>query len=145
MNDRVLAFGHQLVEIHLQLREQLAQLPSGGRELTRHCVAFCAAVRSHHTGEDSGAFAALAREQPALRPVLEQLERDHQQIADVLRTVEALAAREAIDQAEMDGLAALLESHFAYEEKKIFAALNDLPASTGTTEDLFGASIDNPW
>jgi hypothetical protein len=41
-------------------------------------------------------------------------------------------------QTELDSLAALLESHFGYEEKKLVAALNALDANAGTAEDLLG-------
>lgn len=37
---------------------------------------------------------------------------------------------------ELDSLAALLESHFGYEEKKLVAALNALGADAGTAENL---------
>jgi hypothetical protein len=39
---------------------------------------------------------------------------------------------------ELDSLAALLESHFGYEEKKLVAALNALDADAGTAENLLG-------
>jgi hypothetical protein len=43
---------------------------------------------------------------------------------------------------ELDTLAALLESHFGYEEKKLVAALNSLGAHAGTTEGLLGTGAD---
>ncbi|WP_433282495.1 hemerythrin domain-containing protein [Micromonospora sp. CA-244673] len=137
---RLTALGTQLIEIHHWLREELARLrasldtPDGGsvaltRELRAHCAGFCAALDRHHTGEDGGAFQALAEQAPELRPVLAELSADHRIVADLLRRIDALLA-EAADgrsvRAELDGLAALLESHFGYEERKIVAALNRL-------------------
>jgi hypothetical protein len=117
---RLAALGNQLIEVHLELREQLRSLRGS---LPAHCLAFCAAVHGHHTAEDTSVFPRLAREHPELAPVLAELERDHQQIAEILRR---LAAGPSPD--ELAGLEALLESHFTYEERKLVAALNALDA-----------------
>ena len=127
---RLAALGNQLVEIHIELREQLRSL----RSLPAHCLAFCAAVHGHHTAEDTSVFPRLAREHPELAPVLAELERDHRQVAEILRR---LAAGPSPD--ELAGLEALLESHFTYEERKLVAALNAL----GADLDLRG-STDSP-
>lgn len=59
----------------------------------------------------------------------------------MLRRVEELVANaadaDATDtavsvSAELDGLAALLDSHFAYEERQLAALLNDLGDGRGT-------------
>lgn len=151
---RITALGNQLIGIHLALREELEQLREDAdawlegrgarpRELRAHCLAFCTALTRHHTGEDGGAFPALARQHPELRPVIEELEHDHQTVTEILRAVEDLVADEAaVDparvRAELEGLTALLESHFAYEEKRLVAALNALPAGAGDAESLLG-------
>ncbi|WP_255510048.1 hemerythrin domain-containing protein [Micromonospora sp. AP08] len=146
---RLTALGTQLIEIHDWLREELTRLrasldsPGGGalsRELRAHCVGFCAALDRHHTGEDGAAFHALAAQAPELRPVLAELSADHRIVADLLRRVDALLA-EAADgrsvRAELDGLAALLETHFTYEERKLVAALNRL---AGDPVELLGVT-----
>ncbi len=141
---RLVAFGNQLIDVHIWLREELAALRedidaylAGGarpRELRAHCLAFCSALNRHHTGEDDGAFPELARRFPELRPVLEELRRDHRLVEDSLRRLQALAGRldRATDPAEvrreLDSLAALMETHFVYEEKRIVSALNALDA-----------------
>ncbi|MEH0845778.1 hemerythrin domain-containing protein [Micromonospora sp. CPCC 205711] len=144
--DRLTAFGNQLIEIHLWLREELAalraNLGSPGRDLRAHCLTFCAALTRHHTGEDGGAFRVLAAQAPELRPVLDELTADHEMVATILRRVEDLAAGPTDSdgvRAELDGLSALLESHFVYEEKKLVAALNALRG--GTTEELLGVPL----
>ena len=150
--NRADAYGERLIEIHDWLRDELTQLradlhafpdgsPAGGtrlRDLRTHCLAFCTAVTGHHTAEDEAGFPALAEHMPELTPVLEQLQHDHGLIADVLTRLEEVtcgadpaggpeeAAR--IDR-EVEGLAAILESHFRYEERTLFDALNDLGAA----------------
>lgn len=163
-NGRLTAIGNQLIDIHLSLREELARLRedtdawldgdgdgNGNGErpggLRAHCLAFCSAVSRHHTGEDAGAFPALAAQHPELRPVLDELGRDHHIVAGILRALEELLDGSAQDAGpadaarvryELDGLAVLLESHFFYEEKKLVAALNALPERAGTAETLLG-------
>jgi hypothetical protein len=163
---RLAAFGNQLIEIHLWLREELTRLRAdvgshldgegrparsrggrpepGRRELAAHCLAFCSALGRHHTGEDGGAFTVLAARFPGLRPVLDELERDHQMVAGILRRLAELLDGTVEAQrvgAEFDGLTALLESHFGYEEKKLVAALNSLDTRAWTTEDLLGIPV----
>ncbi|MER7420710.1 hemerythrin domain-containing protein [Micromonospora peucetia] len=148
-DERLRAFGNQLIEIHLWLREELARLRDGvgdpgvrPRDLRTHCLAFCAAVTRHHTGEDAGAFRVLADQVPELAPVLHELEADHHLVAETLRRVEKLVGGTAPPdkvRTELDTLAALLETHFVYEEKKLVDALNALTG--GSTEGLLGVPL----
>ncbi|MFB9200543.1 hemerythrin domain-containing protein [Nonomuraea spiralis] len=102
-----------------------------------HCLTFCSALTTHHTGEDDTAFPVLAAEFPDLRPVLEELRRDHVQVAALMRSLETLLSDDSPPdrdvRTELDTLSALLESHFTYEEKRIATALDSLPPSTWTT------------
>jgi len=128
---RLTALGNQLIDTHIRLLDALDDLRSGTpppRELADDCLAFCAAITRHHTEEDTSVFPALAARHPELREVLEGLERDHAMVAGMLRRVAELAADLDADgaRAELDGLAALLESHFIWEEKRLVAALNAL-------------------
>ncbi|WP_435208334.1 hemerythrin domain-containing protein [Micromonospora sp. bgisy143] len=145
--DRLAAVGNQMIEIHLWLRAELARLRADldtpSRDLRAHCLTFCAALGRHHTGEDAGAFRLLADEVPELRPVLANLVADHDVVAGILGRVEELLADDrplptAQVRAELDGLAALLESHFRYEEKRLVSALNALTGRPGTAEQLLG-------
>ncbi|WP_030488860.1 hemerythrin domain-containing protein [Micromonospora chokoriensis] len=144
---RLAAVGNQMIEIHLWLSAELARLRENldtpSRDLRAHCLTFCAALGRHHTGEDSGAFRLLADEVPELRPVIENLIVDHEVVAGILERVEALLSNDtampvAQVRAELDGLAALLESHFRYEEKRLVSALNALTGRPGRPEDLLG-------
>ena len=165
------AFGNQLVDVHLWLREELSglradvnaflegggELPPGPRpDLRANCLAFCSALNRHHTGEDEGAFPALAEAFPELRPVLEELGRDHHMVTEILRELQELLGGLRPDpgpaearrvRAELDGLSALLESHFGYEERRIVAALNALrvPGWEGTTPGfLLTGRVERP-
>ncbi|WP_188194131.1 hemerythrin domain-containing protein [Nonomuraea sp. SYSU D8015] len=147
---RLAAFGDQLLDVHDWLREELARLsddvdayPDGGtppRGLRTHCLTFCTALERHHTGEDDGAFPALAARHPELAPVLDKLREDHHLVAGILRRirelVEGLTPETGADpqearrvRGELDGLRAIVESHFSYEERTIAGALNVMDAS----------------
>lgn len=158
---RLVAFGNQLIEVHLWLREELARLAEdvgsyldGGvrpRGLQARCLAFCGAVTRHHTGEDAGAFPELARRFPELRPTIEELTRDHAVIADLMRGLADLLAAlppkpddgtAARVRADVGGLTALLESHFVFEEKRVVAALNAIVAPAWRREEPDFLSTD---
>ncbi|HEY0448311.1 hemerythrin domain-containing protein [Actinophytocola sp.] len=128
--DRVTAFGNQLVQTHIRLREQLDRFRAGegmpAADLRTHCLTFCAVLTRHHEAEDDGAFPVLAREFPELAPVLAELRRDHVLVADAMRRLTGLLDSGDDTRQEIDTLAALLETHLVYEEKKIVAALNAL-------------------
>ncbi|MBQ0905223.1 hemerythrin domain-containing protein [Micromonospora sp. U21] len=151
---RLAAVGNQMIEIHLWLSAELARLRASldadgpgearpSRDLRVHCLTFCTALGRHHTGEDHGAFRLLADQVPELRPVLANLITDHEVVAGILGRIEELLGDPtplpvARLRAELDGLAALLESHFRYEEKRLVTALNALTGRPGTVEELLG-------
>jgi Hemerythrin HHE cation binding domain len=148
---RVTAFSVQLRRAHQQLRDQLAALgadlgrPAAPANLTGHCLAFCAALTTHHQGEDDGMFGALLRARPDLAPAVEKLREDHAAMAALLGEARALAERARAAPAEslpalrrqFDGLTAITESHFRYEERAIGAALDDGVADTGWSAPVF--------
>jgi hemerythrin-like domain-containing protein len=154
---RALALGSELIEVHESLRQSLRRLRTGlgssssapgktGRSLRAHCLGFCSAVSRHHTSEDRGVFPALAAQVPELGPVLQELQRDHHLVAEILQRVEQIAGDFGQDnahrvRAEMDGLAAILESHFRWEERRLVNALNSLDTSGLKTQDLFGQAL----
>jgi hypothetical protein len=148
---RLAAFGNQLVQVHDRLRADLARLSDevdtyldGGarpRDLQAHCLAFCGALERHHTGEDDGAFPELADHHPELTPLLDKLREDHHLVSGILHRlrdlVEGLSPETGTDprqaqrvRGEVDGLMAIVDSHFGFEERSIVDALNalDLPA-----------------
>jgi hemerythrin-like domain-containing protein len=160
---RLTAFGNELITIHLSLREELARLDAyvdayldgrgeRPRDLRAHCLSFCSALSRHHAGEDDGAFPLLAQASPELRPVLAKLAEDHQLVRSILRDLERViagltaepdAAEATRVRGALGGLSAILQSHFAFEERRIVSALNALPAEAGTAESLLGMSADD--
>lgn len=152
---RTAAFGAELIEVHDELRRSLRRLraeigsPDGtsgerARTLRAHCAGFCSALTRHHASEDRTAFPALAAQVPELAAVLGELQRDHELMAGILRRVEQLADDAGPGSlpdagSELDGLAAVLESHFRWEERRIASALSALDLPGATAADLFGA------
>ncbi|GAA4495357.1 hypothetical protein GCM10023191_035940 [Actinoallomurus oryzae] len=152
--DRARALGRQLIEMHQWLRAELARLreeiaayagrgtPQPPVPLRAHCTAFCETLTRHHTSEDTTGFPALAEQFPELNPVLEELRQDHVLVADILRRLQRLLTTLSPDNAEparreLDGLTAILESHFRWEERRLVDAFDALrPARAG--EELFG-------
>ncbi len=126
MDDRLTAFGNQLIDSHIRLRELLAELRDGtytGIDLQTHCLTFCTVLTAHHEAEDDDRFPVLGKHYPELEHVLAELSRDHRQIGAILDRLNDPAN---VTIGELDTLAALLETHLVYEEKKLVAALNRL-------------------
>ncbi|GAA2879677.1 hypothetical protein Acy02nite_26190 [Actinoplanes cyaneus] len=99
--------------------------PDPADDLRAHCLAFCGALTTHHQGEDTGLFAALLRERPDLEPTIDKLVEDHGLITGILhRIAELSTADPAKVGPELDGLAAIMESHFRYEERALAEALD---------------------
>lgn len=157
--DRVAALSEQLIHVHQVLREQLASLRAaaaggGGQraagvvvseDLLSHCLSFCAAIHTHHTGEDNQLLPALRAAAPELAPVIDNLIADHITVAGILQQVRELltpgpaaSGPDALVR-ELDGLIAILESHFGYEERRIARALDTLGPAAWTA-DVFA-----PW
>lgn len=143
--ERSTAFGQHLIEIHDLLRDELDRLRNDvgsyldgtgerPRDLRVHCLAFCSAITAHHTHEDRGMFQAITEHFPDLRPTVEKLIRDHEAVSGLVRgleeTLDGFDAESGKDteriERELEGLSAILESHFRYEEKTLFTALNSL-------------------
>jgi hypothetical protein len=97
-------------------------------QLKVSCLQHCRFVHSHHTHESVALFPALRRANPALSPVVDKLEADHQHVSDLLDEVEEAArglGETAGDEARrrltvaLDTLSADLLAHLDYEEQHI--------------------------
>ena len=150
--DRVAALSQQLTHVHQALREQLAALrqdaaagagPEPGddaipEDLLSHCLSFCAAIRTHHEGEDQQLLPALRAAAPELGPAIDNLIEDHALVAGILAQIrERLAPGRTPPGSltrELDGLTAILESHFSYEERRLGQALDGLGPSAWTAD-----------
>lgn len=149
---RAVAFGRQLRQAHQHLRDQLTRIRGelGQNDhmetgLQAHCLASCSALTTHHVGEDDGMFRELLDARPDLAPAIQNLIDDHAAIAAILLQVRTLATQAKTTPAqnlpglrrELDGLAAIAESHFAYEERAISAALDNDVIDTGWSRPVF--------
>jgi hypothetical protein len=167
--DRVAALSEQLIHVHQTLRERLVALrqeaaaaghhtaaaaghhtaAAAGEDLASHCLSFCAAIHAHHTGEDSQLLPALRAAAPELAPVIDNLREDHALVAGILQQVRALLAPSAPPSTpdelvrQLDGLVAILESHFTYEERRIAAALDTLGPEAWSA-GVFAPGQDHP-
>ncbi|KAA8882051.1 hemerythrin domain-containing protein [Nocardia colli] len=154
---RARALGRELIDTHHWLRSELRRVaraldeyrgdePIGPlRDLRAHCLAFCQALTDHHTSEDETAFPVLAQRFPDLAPVLAELSADHHLVADILNRMTAALAELGAEnlaavRGEIAGLSAILESHFQWEERRITAALDELPGAEYTAAELFSAN-----
>lgn len=151
-SDRTVALSLQLSRAHQELRRRVREIRTGLGErrlsddtLATHCLAFCAALTTHHEGEDDGLFAQLLRERPDLAPTITKLVEDHGLITAILSQVRALADEAATSHGssleaiggELDGLAAIMDSHFAYEERAISEALDAAAPDTDWPDRVF--------
>lgn len=148
---RAVALSLQLAQAHRELRRQINQLRadpqqhrSGSEALTVHCLAFCTALTSHHQGEDTGMFIELLRQRPDLAKVVANLIEDHEMITAIVSRVVELAGSpgptsETIGR-ELDGLMAIMESHFTYEERAISEALDGGIPDAGWFDTVFNVN-----
>ena len=151
--DRVAALSEQLIHVHQALRERLAALRQEAarqeaagaafpEELLSHCLSFCTATHTHHSGEDDQLWPALRTAAPELATVIDNLVEDHELVAGILGRIRELLAPGQTPSGpgalirELDGLTAILESHFSYEERRITEAL-DILGSRAWTADVF--------
>jgi len=147
---RLVAWSHELRGVHARIREALQitrQAVGDGqpgeqasRDLLLYCHGFCAALDGHHQGEDRALFPAIESAYPHLGSILRALERDHSMIAHLLQELRsAVERRAAPDEIErhLDGVAAIMENHFRYEEKQLLIVLESLELDAAVA-DVFG-------
>lgn len=122
--------------VHERLREALSitqeALASGeppGRDLLLFCHGFCTALTGHHEGEDRMLFPAIAAQHPELRETLRYLEQDHSMIAHLIGGMQVAVESSAMPaelSRHLEGIAAIMESHFRYEERQLLSVLETL-------------------
>lgn len=147
---RLVAWSHELRRVHERLREALEitrdavdsgeDPPHPARDLLLFCHGFCTALTRHHEGEDRSLFPAIAEAHPELTDTLRTLEQDHSMIAHLVTGLQKAVARAAspADLARhLDGIAAIMESHFRYEERQLLRVLETL-ALEADARDVLG-------
>ena len=99
-------------------------------QLKAGCLRHCRFVHAHHSHESYLLFPALRQANPALNPVVDKLQADHEHISTLLDDVEAATQELAEPTAARDRLIAALSAlstdllaHLAYEEEHIAGTL----------------------
>jgi hemerythrin-like domain-containing protein len=99
------------------------------RDLLLYCHGFCAALDGHHQGEDRALFPAIEAAHPELEPVLRALKQDHSMISHLLQglrdAVDRSASPDELDR-HLEGVGAIMENHFRYEERQLITVLESL-------------------
>jgi hypothetical protein len=135
--DRVVALGSELRRLHDRIRDLLDDARGGfdpeavaaslGDDLVLRCRAVCTTLASHHRDEDAALFPWLRAEHPGLGEVVDRLEQDHRMIGTLLAALE-LAVRDGAGRGvvlgHLEGIDAIMESHFRYEERELVALLD---------------------
>jgi hemerythrin-like domain-containing protein len=104
-----------------------------------YCHGFCDALTRHHQAEDTSLFPALVERHPDLQATVDKLKHDHHLIAQlVVALTEPARHTPAQDPAlHLAGLAAIMESHFQYEERALMGILAELRLEADV-EDVLG-------
>ncbi len=136
---RLIAWSTELRAVHRRIREALrvtreaarehGSAEQAGRDLLVYCHGFSAALDGHHRGEDRALFPALEKAHPDLAPVLRALEQDHSMIGQLLGDLRVAVDRSASAselERHLEGVAAIMENHFRYEERQLLAVLEGL-------------------
>ncbi|NUP22191.1 MAG: hemerythrin domain-containing protein [Streptomyces sp.] len=148
-NNRLTAWNLELQAAHRRLhralrlaRESLeaGDTASARADLLLYCKGFCAALDGHHVSEDVGLFPELSARHPSLRPVIAKLRQDHEMIATLLGRFDRAIVPDATPSelaTHLDGLSAIMESHFRYEERELLGVLSTLDIEADP-HDLLG-------
>jgi hemerythrin-like domain-containing protein len=147
--DRVTAWGGELQRVHGKLRNALALARAGldggdpadaATDLLLFCHGFCAALSGHHRAEDGSLFPELVRARPDLAPVVAKLTQDHNMIEHLIGGLQKAVADSTdpeVAHRHLDGIEAVMETHFKYEEKQLGAVLDGMDTDFDRTE-IFG-------
>ncbi|GIE30744.1 hypothetical protein Ait01nite_037890 [Actinoplanes italicus] len=118
---------------------RLPSLDEAMADLLLYCRGFCAALDGHHRGEDQTLFPAIAAAHPELRPVLRKLEQDHSMIGYLLGGLDAAVSRAAGPgelRRHLEGISAIMENHFRYEERQLLTVLESLTLTADPSDAL---------
>ena len=146
---RLIAWDQELRSAHARLRSALAATrasleagtaaPAATSELVLYCIGFCTALDGHHAAEDRTLFPALRAQHPHLGPVIDKLMQDHSMLAHLLaglRSATESGADTSSIGRHLDGIAAIMESHFRFEEREILEPLRELAVDADVPSTL---------
>ncbi|WGX98612.1 hemerythrin domain-containing protein [Nocardioides sp. L-11A] len=146
---RLVAWHDQMEQAHARLRRALEvtrqalaagdEVPAAERDLLLYCHGFCVALDGHHRAEDAALFPALLDRRPELADVVRALAQDHSMIGHLLHALRAALddGRPGAELARhLDGIGAIMESHFRYEERQLLGVLAGLELALDVPEAL---------
>jgi len=110
-------------------------------DLTLFCRGFCVALAGHHSSEDTSLFPLVVEQHPELAPVVAKLMQDHSLLAHLITDFEHALGRAAEAESllrHLDGIGAVMESHFRYEERQLVEVLDAISADDLDRTTLFG-------
>lgn len=134
--------------MHARLRQALELVRAGldasvgggtVDDLLLHCRGFCAALSTHHSAEDAVLFPAIVAAHPHLAPTLARLTQDHSMLERLLTALRAAADRSASDDElarHLEGIEAIMASHFGFEERALAEVLETLDLERDATAVL---------
>lgn len=147
---RLIAWSEELRRVHQRLRSALqvtrdaldtgADTATSTRELLLFCHGFCTVLTSHHRGEDRELFPTIARQHPELSDTLRKLLQDHSMIGHLVSGLQHAVderAEPATLERHLEGISAIMESHFRYEERQLLTVLESLHLDADPTS-VFG-------
>ena len=136
---RLIAWADELRAVHARLREALAvtqdAVASGSsadvatRDLLLFCHGFCTALTGHHEGEDRMLFPALVEAHPELGDTIRKLMQDHSMIFHLIGGLQSAVSSGSTAGgllSHLEGIGAIMESHFRYEERELLGVLDGL-------------------
>jgi iron-sulfur cluster repair protein YtfE (RIC family) len=146
---RMVAWAAETRRVHQRLRDALEAAREAveqgvaaqqvTRDLLLYCHGFCLALSGHHRGEDVVLFPEIERRHPELADTLSYLRRDHSQVEQLLGDLRRVLDRGADPPTlltHLDGIAAIMESHFGYEERRLLRVLETLHLDADVAEVL---------
>lgn len=150
--DRILALGQELRRVHRKLRDAVdlarAAIEAGqdpdlaNSDLQVYCGGYCLALTEHHLREDDVLFRMLEEREPELKSVLRILSQDHSMLAHLIGRLQAALSSGADTDAlldHLDGIEAVMSTHFTYEEKVLVDRLDDLTPPVPGAVDALGS------
>ena len=108
-------------------------------DLLLDCRGFCTALTRHHEGEDRHLFPAIAAAHPELDDALRRLTQDHSMMSHLIGELEtALRREEPPDRVHghLEGLEAIMESHFRFEERVLLHGLETVDLAAHPADAL---------
>ncbi|WP_245613995.1 hemerythrin domain-containing protein [Knoellia sinensis] len=109
------------------------------RDLLLFCHGFCTALTGHHEGEDRELFPAIAAAHPELRDTLRTLQQDHSMMTYLIGGMQsAMSSHATADELarHLEGIGAIMENHFRYEERELLTVLETLALDADSRQVL---------